>query len=79
MGFFKSFNDALNGSDDNTFVIAGRQLLCSHCGNNTFQQGNAQLNTAGLTFLNLDWANRSAITFICENCGHIEWFLEPAE
>lgn len=35
--------------------------------------------TAGLSFLNLDWANRSAATLACTNCGLIEWFLADPE
>jgi hypothetical protein len=38
-------------------------------------EGRAQLNTAGLTFFNLDWANRSAATLTCTSCGRIEWYL----
>jgi len=37
------------------------------------------LNTVGLTFLELDWANRSGSLLICVKCGHIEWFLEEPE
>ena len=74
MGFFSSFNKALN--DDYSAEVAGRQVTCSHCGCTEFEQSHAQLNTAGLTFLDLDWANRSATIYICKNCGHIEWFLQ---
>ena len=35
--------------------------------------------TAGLTFFNLDWANRSAATLTCTSCGRIEWFLADPE
>jgi hypothetical protein len=41
--------------------------------------GPAQLNTAGMTLLNLDWANRSATILACERCGRIEWFLQPPD
>jgi len=37
------------------------------------------LNTVGLTFLELDWANRSGSLLICVKCSHIEWFLEEPE
>lgn len=73
VGFFSSFNRALYGDD--SYEIKGRPVTCSHCGEHEFEQGDAQLNTAGLTFLGLDWANRSACIFICKNCGHIEWFV----
>jgi hypothetical protein len=32
-----------------------------------------------MTFLNLDWANRSAATLTCTACGRIEWFLADPE
>jgi hypothetical protein len=32
-----------------------------------------------MTFLNLDWANRTAATLTCTSCGRIEWFLADPE
>lgn len=62
------------------FTVANIVVLCTHCKHDQFVEGRAQLNTAGMTFLNLDWANRSAATLTCTNCGKIEWFLaDPAE
>lgn len=49
-------------------------VTCLHCGNDTFEHGEAQLNTALLTFFNLDFANRSANILICTQCGYIHWF-----
>lgn len=57
----------------------GRQIMCPHCGHGEFAEGSAQLNTAGMTFLNLDWANKSATTLACMNCGLIQWFVKPVE
>ena len=74
MGFFEGFR---RGMEDNwTYEVAGRQVVCPHCGCNEFEKSDAQLNTAFLTFLDFDWANRSAAVLICRNCGHIEWFLD---
>ncbi len=56
------------------YEVEGKQVQCSHCGNQTFAEGSAQLNTVGLTFLGLDWANKSATTLMCSACGRIEWF-----
>lgn len=50
--------------------------MCPHCVCNEFERSEAQLNTAVLTLLDFDWANRSAVVLICRNCGHIEWFLD---
>lgn len=73
MGFFESFNHGLRG--DCSYEIAGRTVTCSHCGGQDFEKSDAQLNTAGLTFLGLDWANRRATVLACKGCGHLEWFL----
>lgn len=65
--------------DGDRFVVAERAVTCGHCGRDRFVEGRAQLNTAGMSFLNLDWANRSAATLTCTACGKIEWFLADPE
>ena len=62
-----------------SYSVAGKRVKCSHCGNETFGQGSALLNTRALTFFNLDWANRAANLLICQTCGKVEWFLEQPE
>lgn len=64
--------------DPQSYEIAGRPLRCVVCGHDQFRQRSAQLNTAGASFLGLDWANQSAWCFVCEQCGYIHWFL-PTE
>jgi len=59
-------------------ILNGKPLVCPHCGGNQFDQREAQLNTAGLTFFKLDWLNKSAQVFVCGGCGRIEWFLDAA-
>ena len=60
------------------YSSAGKTVRCSHCNAEQFEKASAQLNTAGMTFLNLDWANKSATTLVCTTCGQIQWFLrEP--
>ena len=68
-----------SGPTGDTFEVAGRPVRCPHCGGQHFVEGRAQLNTAGMTFLNLDWANRSAATLACVGCGRVEWFLADPE
>ena len=58
------------------YKIEGKTVQCPHCGNDKFAEGSGQLNSAGMTFLNLDWANKSASTLACSKCGRIEWFLQ---
>jgi len=55
--------------------VFGQVLSCTVCSNRTFRERTSLLNTAGLTFLRLDWANKSATNFICSKCGYVFWFL----
>lgn len=57
-------------------IIKDKPLTCAHCGGQLFDERQAQLNTAGMTFLKLDWLNKSATVFVCINCGRLEWFLD---
>ena len=58
-----------------TVEVAGRALICEICGHDRFWMRKAQLNTAVATFFNLDWANPSALCYVCAGCGYIHWFL----
>lgn len=55
-------------------VVAGRELVCPVCGCKSFWQRETQLNTSGMTFLGLDWANISAQNYVCNDCGYMFWF-----
>jgi predicted nucleic-acid-binding Zn-ribbon protein len=55
-------------------TIKDKKLECPICGHNKFYTRKSLLNTRGLTFFNLDWANKYAMNHICENCGYIYWF-----
>ena len=35
------------------------------------------LNTRTATFFDLDWLNRDAVCAVCDNCGHMHWFIPP--
>ncbi len=56
-------------------TVKGHKLECTVCKNDTFWARKTLMNTTGLTFLKLDWANRTAQNFICDNCGYVHWFL----
>lgn len=64
-------------ADEKRYYINDILLTCPHCAGEYFERDSAQLNTAGFTFLGIDWANQSALTFICTTCGSIQWFLNP--
>jgi len=57
--------------------VQGKQIVCAHCGGKYFSRRGAQLNTAFMTFLDLDCYNKTAKVFVCSDCGHLEWFLDP--
>jgi predicted nucleic-acid-binding Zn-ribbon protein len=73
---FQAMGEAPEGE---RYTVAGKSVACWHCSKDRFVEGRAQLNTAGLTFFNLDWANRSAATLTCTFCGRIEWYLADPE
>ena len=56
--------------------VKGQKLKCTVCGHDTFTPRKAQLNTRAASFMNIDWANKSAQCYTCSNCSHIEWFME---
>jgi hypothetical protein len=62
---------------DNTkkVVIKGVVLSCHHCGSGSFTHRRSQLNTAAMTFFDLDWLNASADIYVCTDCGYLHWFL----
>jgi len=33
------------------------------------------MNTPGLTFFGVEWANKQAENLVCASCGHVLWFL----
>ena len=63
-----------DGGGPAQYTAGGKKIVCRHCGHDRFDEGRAQLNTASLSFLNLDWANRSATTLTCDGCGRIQWY-----
>ncbi|ERI09873.1 hypothetical protein HMPREF0083_02042 [Aneurinibacillus aneurinilyticus ATCC 12856] len=73
--FFRLFAKNLKESlGPGRYEVYGIVVTCPHCKHDRFQHGYAQLNTAFMTLLNLDFANRSAETLTCEQCGNIQWF-----
>ncbi|WP_339063490.1 zinc ribbon domain-containing protein [Tepidibacillus marianensis] len=61
------------------YMAGGIKVKCPHCENEIFEEGSAQLNTAGMSFLDLDWLNKSATVLSCTNCGLIQWYGKSPE
>lgn len=78
MGVLKNTKEAFERglSGDDIFEIEGVALTCSHCGCGHFTHDQFLLNSRGMSFMGLDWANENANVYLCKNCGHIEWFVQ---
>lgn len=62
------------------YSAGGVMLQCPSCGYDRFDLDFRQLNTTGLSFFGLDWANKNAAILVCQRCTHISWFMkEPQE
>lgn len=57
------------------YTAAGRQISCSVCGGTDFAVREVLLNTSGMSFFDLDWANKSAEGLVCTGCGFIQLFM----
>jgi predicted nucleic-acid-binding Zn-ribbon protein len=53
-------------------------LSCLVCGGLMFASREIKMTTTGMTFLDLDWLNRSAEGAICLRCGFVHTFLGDA-
>jgi predicted nucleic-acid-binding Zn-ribbon protein len=81
-GFFKAIRKGIQAAasvDLREYEVSGIKAVCPHCKNTLFKSGSAQLNTAGMTYMGLDWANKSASTLVCNNCGNVQWFLNKVK
>jgi hypothetical protein len=69
MGWIKSKPEEIE------VTVQDKSLVCQICGYGGFWKRDAQLNTAGMSFMNLDWLNRTARCYVCARCGYVHWFL----
>jgi hypothetical protein len=76
--FFKALKRGVGalaeGFQPGKYEVEGKSVTCLHCGNEIFAEGEALLSTVGMTFFHLNWANKTASTLMCADCGRIEWF-----
>ena len=56
-------------------IFKGNKLECNICKHDKFWGRTTLMNTPKMTFFKLDWANKSALNYICNNCGHVHWFM----
>jgi DNA-directed RNA polymerase subunit RPC12/RpoP len=55
--------------------VQGHPLKCPICGYERFWIRRTLMNTPGMTFLGVEWANKQADNYVCNRCGHILWFF----
>ena len=72
----KGFADAGSPGE---YMAAGKKITCPHCGGSKFAGKTALLNTKMMTLFDFDWADRSATTLACVNCGAVLWFAKKPE
>lgn len=55
--------------------IGDRTISCLICGGGGFWQREVKLNTSGMEFLDMGWANESALGLVCAGCGYVHEFV----
>lgn len=64
-----------NPQESGEHEVKGHRLTCPICGQNRFWTRKTLMNTNAMTFFGLDWANKRADNYICDDCGYVLWFL----
>ena len=62
--------------DVKQYIFSGKTLECYICQNTEFWTRETLMNTTGMTLAGIEWANRKATNYICNNCSHILWFMK---
>jgi hypothetical protein len=72
MGIFS----ALTGANEPNYVTIGsRAFQCMFCAGDRFWYRSVKMNTGGMEFLDLGWANQSSHGLICVTCGYVHEFM----
>jgi hypothetical protein len=58
------------------YIISGKTLSCPICQHTAFWTRQTLMNTTGMTFFGIEWSNRKATNYVCDNCGHVLWFMK---
>ena len=62
----------------NLATVHGRAMRCLVCGGREFWDREVKLNSTGMEFFNLAWANQSALGLVCAGCGYVHEFVGDA-
>ncbi len=55
-------------------IVKGKAVRCPMCNHEWFWEKKVLLNSRGMTFIGLDWANRESRAMVCDDCGHVLFF-----
>ncbi|WP_324789374.1 hypothetical protein [Streptomyces sp. H51] len=50
-------------------------ITCQVCGGDLFRERQVLLNSAGLEFMKVAWADEAATGLICWQCGYVHLFV----
>jgi hypothetical protein len=64
-----------NNRGPNLATVAGRSFTCRFCDGAQFYDREVKMNTSGMEFFDLGWANQSALGLICAQCGLVHEFM----
>jgi predicted nucleic-acid-binding Zn-ribbon protein len=53
----------------------GKPIHCQVCAGDAFLTREIKMNTTGMEFMNVAFANQSALGLICTKCGYIHEFM----
>lgn len=81
MSIFKKkfFDETKVDRSIHAYKMKGIDIKCPHCLNYRFSRRDVLLNTPGMTFFSLEWANKTATVLTCTRCSSLQWFLDEPE
>lgn len=59
-----------------TVTIGDHPMKCLVCSNLSFHRRKTHFDTALIKELNPDWTHSVGYCLICDQCGHIHWFVD---
>lgn len=71
-------SEAEQASPSARFEVAGKPVVCPHCGGEVFVDGCLQLDDANVRFRGIDCRGKVNHLLMCVDCTRVEWFgYEP--
>jgi ribosomal protein S27AE len=58
-------------------IVAGKPLLCGHCGHDRFNHRKVILNSRMKALFDFGWLAPRADVYACGRCGWLVWFKPP--